>query len=160
MYLKSTVKRSAVISSLKHQNRGSSVLKHLITTHPPAGFVAYIDDTASWLTIAPAIIFLVGLCFVPPSPRYLTITGKPHTAKKLLLLHRFNTATVRTDVDVWLGSKDVFDVGRLFDDMKYVKLFSPLLGLSLLELKMGPVVFLFYLQEICFYICKSFLSIG
>lgn len=118
--------------------------------------MGYIDDTCSWLTIAPAIIFLAGLCFVPPSPRYLTITGKPHTAKKLLLVHRFNTTTIQADVDTWLASKDVFNLSRLFrgDDMKYVKLFGPILGLTLLEQFTGPVVILFYLQEICLYICK------
>lgn len=115
--------------------------------------MGYIDDTCSWLTITPAIIFLVGLCFVPPSPRYLTITGKPHTAKKLLLVHRFSTATIAADVDVWLGSKDVFSLARLCGS-SHGKLYLPVLGLSLLELKMGPVVILFYLQEICFYICK------
>lgn len=124
--------------------------------HPCPDFVGYIDDTCTWLTIAPAIIFLMGLCFVPASPRYLTITGKPHTAKKLLLIHRFSTSTISADVDGWLGSKDVFGLHRLLANMKYVKLYCPVLGLSLLELKMGPVVFLFYLQEICLYICKSF----
>lgn len=121
----------------------------------PTDFVGYIDDTCSWLTITPAIIFLVGLCFLPPSPRYLSITGKPHTAKKLLLVHRFTMATIQADVDTWLASKDVFSISRLVgDDMKYIRLFSPFLGLTLLELCMGPVVILFYLQEICFYICK------
>lgn len=114
-----------------------------------------MDVTASWLTIAPAIIFLVGICFVPPSPRYLAITGKPHTAKKLLLKHRYKTATIAADLEGWLSSKDVFGLRNLVADMKYVKLYLPVLGLSLLELCMGPAVVLFFLQEISFYICKS-----
>lgn len=117
--------------------------------------MCYVDAKCSWLTIAPAIMFLVGLCFVPPSPRYLTITGKPHTAKKLLLGHRFNLTTILADVDTWLGSRDVLDIGRhLCADMKYVKLYLPILGLTIIELSTGPVAILFYLQEICVYISE------
>lgn len=120
-----------------------------------ADFVGYVDDTCAWLTIAPAIIFLVGLCVVPPSPRYQAITGKPHTAKKLLLVYRINTVSIEEDVDIWLHSKDVFGLCSLTADSRNIKLYLPVLGLTLLELMMGPGMLLFYLQEICLHICKS-----
>lgn len=118
--------------------------------------MGYIDDTCSWLTISPAILFLVGLCFVPPSPRYLATTGKPHTSKKLLQVHRLNNrATILTDVENWMGSKDVIGFSKFWVQTKYLKLCLPVLGLSLLEVSLGPVVILFYLQEICYYISKA-----
>lgn len=109
-----------------------------------------MSDLCAWLTILPAIIFLCGLIFIPASPRYLAIIGKPHTAKKILLLYRDvsrDTEDIQGDVDAWLNSKDIFPMRQLYRDIKYVKTFGPLLGLHTIVQLSGTSVLLFFMQE-------------
>lgn len=100
------------------------------------------------LTLASLVLF-IGFCFMPESPRYLSLHGKIDDAKKILQKFKADDRDVENDLQLWtnyhLHKKSYLSV---FKEDFGITFAFPIFGLVIFQQLIGAIPLLFYLHKI------------
>lgn len=104
-----------------------------------------------------SILFTIGFCLLPESPRFLAAIGKENAARDVI--EKFKIIDDRTEksIDLWKRHNKFKEHGYavMFNGTISARLVLTLFGLVLLEQLLGAIAILFYMEKILALTSKS-----
>lgn len=107
------------------------------------------------LPVVTSSVLFITFCFMPESPRYLSMRGQTTSAKEILTKFKTDERDVQSDLQLWTSTHNKASYLTVFKEHFGIANAIPVFGLYVFEQLIGAVPILFYLHKIFNFTGKS-----
>lgn len=102
------------------------------------------------LCVIASIVFTIGFCLLPESPRFLAAIGNENVARYVITKFKMIDDKTEKSIDLWKRHNKFRELGYsvMFNGTLSARLILTLFGLVLFEQLLGAIGILFYMEKI------------